>query len=200
VVTAPSQRFVDRYSYTDIEWNAIAEALDHLGDADFMVVWGDQESYHVPGCDVEPPLGYELPPGRVMLRTALQRLVVFSLVNAPPRRPSRATLHNLMRKTEDLRALAEAAGLHSPELAHLAQSFEQQQWMQTHRPRNRHQPERNRLLAELHDFWIEELEGHRSGARVERFLKACMEPVFGPVSTRAIRAWLERYHAGQIRY
>jgi hypothetical protein len=194
---APSQRFVGRY--TEIEWNAIAETLDHLGGADFMTVPGDQESYHVPGCDVEPPEGYELPPGNVMLRTALQRLVMFSLHSAPPRRPSHATLHNLMRKTEGLRALVEVAGLYSPELAQFAQRLDQQ-WMMRTRRRNRHQPERNRLLAELHEFWIEELKGHRSGARVERFLKACISPVFGSVSSRAIGAWLDRHHAGQIRY
>ena len=104
-----------------------------------------------------------------------------------------------MGKAKDLQATAAAEGFYWTELAQVTAGFEEGLEVMTMRPtRNRRNMTRSYILSELLDFWVHELGEKPRGKDCERFLAACITPVAGPTSLKAIARWLERYHRGEI--
>jgi hypothetical protein len=214
-----------RTRYDDSEWSAIAKAVRALGrDADTTWVMrfnepSAAEEYRQLGCDVEPPSGITLQPWQVMLRTALQRVLVDSRYQWPPPTSHLPDLRELQRKTENLRRMyADYAEKNPiPDLSAAVPRLKEMSGNVAHaieiigpNPQrfNRAYWQRDSMVLDLLEIWTG-LGGKLSGRRTENFLCACLEPVFSKHRTsakafsrslerlRGSLEWLERFRADE---
>jgi hypothetical protein len=199
---APDEKFSGRY--TETQWAAIAKAI-HSGlglDADRIDVPGDR----LPAFNQVPE--HALQDGSYLLfRPALEQTVVFGLAHYRPT-SQLAQFRKLQRKTEDLRqlfmdceqehwsgALRDIPTMLSEISGLLADQIDRER--PEGRRLNRLNTPRNHLMEELLQLWTI-IGGKPTGKAIENFMRACLKPVFGPTSPKAIEHWLVRYRAGAI--
>jgi hypothetical protein len=210
---APSERFIAAYS--EVQWEKIRATirggLDL--DADRMTWPGPQGTTKVTflpegrrgtftyttSHDADPPPGFPLPEGEMMLRTALQRIAARIY-----RRPE--PIKSLPKLREKITELHELLAEHGDEYADEAETLKRLSVRVRHKISvhndarlNAYDAQRSRLLCDFINLWAD-LGGKRTGKAAEAFVVACVEPRLGSAATVGIGKWLERYHRGKIHF
>jgi hypothetical protein len=209
---APSERFI---TYSKAQWEKIRAAV-RIGldlDADRTTVPGPQGTisatflpegrrgsftYTTPH-DIDPPVGFSLPEGEMMLRSALQRIAAKIY-----RRPD--PIKSLPKLREKIAELSKLLAEHGNEYADEAEMLRLLSIRICHKTTihndarfNAYNVQRSMLLYDFINLWID-LGGKPTGKAAEAFVAACIEPRIGSAAVVGMGKWLERYHRGEIHF